>query len=285
MKIFTTVALVLLIFAMQPFPAGAVPPERPKLAAAAAAGEDLLELDTSSVSAFSRELRKHYAISLKDNNSYLSGIGGKKMMDEISLCLSLFSPEFIKKMVDYYSKEHSSFFTLEIVKPSNSYYAYVEWGTNIKICLAYNSNNERNGVKASVLAHELGHMVHFISEDYMRKARIKLDLMEINGKFNYVGDKYRRDWNEYRHGTTFVRSYSLYSHYEDVATIFEELVGDPESMQERLNDPLNASLRKKVEYIRDMTYNCISDECSALFAPLEEDDSAYWKIESLPKAS
>ncbi|MCL2031536.1 MAG: type III secretion system effector protein [Oscillospiraceae bacterium] len=224
-------------------------------------------LDMSSSEAFIRDAAEKYSITLTDGNGYLSGPEGRGMMEEIDRGLALFSPAFIQTLASAYA-DYGARFILQLDRPSREEYGYIEWDGDLTISLRYDRDPEYNGITASVLAHELGHAVHYIVEEAIGEQRSEREIGAFNGRFSYAGNRYARVWNASTHGTTFAYDYSLYDYYEDVATIFELLVREPGEMRARLSDPRNKPLRDKTEYIRDMTYRHISPECAAVFAPL-----------------
>ena len=226
-------------------------------------------LNTTSVDAFIRDIKTTYAIMLTDKNGYLSGPDGQRMMEELGRCLALYSPGFIQKLVACYSRYDANFI-VQLEGPVNGKLGHTDWADDLVISLYYNSHPSYSGISAAYLSHELGHTVHFLVEKETGGMSNESEITVFNRNFSYVGDRYNRVWSEGTHGTTFAYDYGMCNHYEDVATILERLVADPEGMCSRLNDPQNTPLRKKTEYIRDMAYQYISDECAAVFAPLNE---------------
>jgi len=60
----------------------------------------------------------------------------------------------------------------------------------------------------------------------------------------------------------------MYDYYEDIATIFQYLIQRADDMDWRLSNKANEPLRNKTEYLRDVIYEYISDECWIIFEPL-----------------
>jgi hypothetical protein len=256
--------------------AGAASSPKAGSSVSAEGAAEIKPLDMSSPEAFIKDVSDVYGITLKDANKYLSGKNGEFYMTEIDRCLSLFSPEFILETVDFYAYFNYAF-VISLEGASTTEYASI----NIKdktvlIKLHQNDNPLLNGVTAHGLAHELGHAVHIIAEAYVGERTVQKDMRGFNGKFAYVGDSYERNWRERLHSAVFAYSYGMYSYEEDIATIFERLVYDPDGMAERLSDPKNSALRLKTEYIRNMAYTYVSESCKAIFEPLyraEEKDA------------
>ena len=251
---------------------------------AAAESSAVKDLDMSSRQAFINDVRKSYHINISDRYGYLSGNTGRRHMRELNKCLSLFSPDFIKKLVAAYA-EYDSRFIIRLERPSEDDAGYAKWDGDFTIGLHYDKDPDLNGITAGTLAHELGHAIHFMAEEEIGERRSEREMKSFNGRFSYAGSRYERVWNERSHGTTFAYDYAMYDYYEDIACIFEMLVSDPEGMKSRLLNPRNRPLFLKTRYIRDMAYKYISDECSAVFAPLPEKQAQRNVIAALNTAA
>ena len=237
--------------------------------------DGLYELDMSSSEAFIKDVKKAYNITLIDSYNVLSGLDGEYLKSELNHGLSLFSPRFIKKLVSIYS-EYDASFIIELGGVNIHEYGCTEWDRDLTITLYYNVVPSENGITAAVLAHEMGHAVHFILEEAIGESRSEKDLREFNGEFDYVGYSYVYEWDKGTHSFVFAYNYGMYDYYEDIATIFELLAEKPDEMFGRLSNYRYEVLFLKTSYIRDMTYLHISDECSAIFAPLSSAES-YWE--------
>ncbi|MCL2003292.1 MAG: hypothetical protein FWG72_04710 [Oscillospiraceae bacterium] len=222
--------------------------------------------DMSSPETFIQDIKRMYSITLTDEHKHLSGPDGGWMMKEISRCLALYSPGFVREMTAMYAEYGSRFF-IRLDSPSEDDYGAIEWEDDVIIYLRYDSVPEWNGITAATLSHEMAHAVHFIVEEMVGEEEIKREMRMANKDFAYVGNRYDSVWQERIHAAAFAYDYGMYDAYEDAATILEMLVDDPEGMRRRLNNPENAILRRKTEYLYALA-SMISDECGALFAPL-----------------
>jgi hypothetical protein len=227
-------------------------------------------LDMSSAEAFIDDVSSIYDITLIDGYDLLSGSEGSRIMEEIEFCLMLFSPGFLQRLVYLYAGHGSGFF-IRLEGPSDYEFGSIEWDDDLVIFLRYDDNPDENGVNAATLAHELGHAVHFIVEEIVGEEQIENDLRSVNGDFTYAGDRYHSVWDEAAHITVFAYNYGMFDHYEDIATIFEMLAGDPGGMSTRLNDPESGILRQKTEYIRELAL-VVSEDTGGLFDPLEREE-------------
>jgi hypothetical protein len=232
--------------------------------------DDGISLDLSSPKAFKDSVWKYFYVILEDDEGFLYGDEGLEYMQDIAHVLTLFSPGFMKVMSDYYHNEHRSTYIIRIEGENDDRYGIAAWRRNIIVTVHYDSDPELNGITAPVLAHEIGHTVHFMIEEFIGEEQSEADMTALNSEFEYVGDNYDRIWREKLHGTAFAYDYSMYCYYEDIATIFELLVEDPRDMTARLSDPYSEILLRKTQYIREMTYKYISDECYLIFMPLYE---------------
>jgi hypothetical protein len=224
---------------------------------------------TVSAEAFIQHINATYHVTLEDPHGYLSGRDGAFHIGELDRALTLFSPAFLQSLVARYAR-YGARFTIRLEPPSQTDAASIEWDRDLLIVLHYDRNPALNGITAGVLAHELGHAIHYLAEEN-GSWDIQSDLEAINAPHQYAGSRYARTWrSDGGLNMFFAYSYGLFNHYEDIATIFELLVDDPEGMRARLADPRNAALRRKTEYIRDMAFYHISDACFAVFAPLDE---------------
>jgi hypothetical protein len=230
----------------------------------------LSTLDKSSPSAFIDSVWEQYMVILQDSDKLLYTEKGLEYKQEIERALLLFSPAFMKTLVNIYHKEYRATYILRLGGHNDEQYGTAEWFNNIIITLYLDNDPVFCGINAAVLAHEIGHTIHYLFEEYIGEEQSERDMKEFNGDFFYVGDRYDRVWRYELHGTTFAYDYSLYCYYEDIATIFELLAEDPEGMTQRLSDPRNEPLFLKTQYIREMTYKYISDECYLIFMPLYE---------------
>jgi len=230
----------------------------------------LVLFDKSSPEAFIESIWNNFGIVLQDGEDFFSSDEGIGYMEEIEHVLFLFSPEFMEKMTDYFRSEHRAKYFLRLGGQNDDQYGLAEWRKNIIVSVFYDKNPEFCGITAPVLAHEIGHTIHYLVEEYIGEKKSEADMRAFNGDFDYVEDRYDRVWREKIHGTTFAYDYGMHCYYEDIATIFELLVEDPAEMTARLSDPLNEPLFLKTQYIREITYEYISDECYLIFMPLYE---------------
>jgi hypothetical protein len=240
--------------------------------------EDRLQeskLDTSSVDAFIDGIWSKYGVVLEDNHGFLSGSYGSYRMNEIEVTLRLFSPWFIKALSDIYAGYNADLIIR--VEGYNDYASgMVEWCGDLIITLFYDSNPTSGRFKRSTLAHEMGHAVHFVIEEFIGSLQSERGMEVLNGSFPYVGSRYSSEWDDFLHSTTFAYAYGMYNFYEDWATIFEVLANpNPRDMIARLTDARNEPLFLKIQYIRDLSYRYISNECWAVFFPLYEAEE-YW---------
>jgi hypothetical protein len=226
-------------------------------------------VDLSSPETFIVGIGETYGIIIMDKYDYLSSDSGKEFMLEIERCLSLFSAGFIRKLVDFYGS-HGYPFIISLDEPSETEYASITISEDVTILLHYDDDPVFNGIKADKLAHELGHAIHIVAETRVGSRRVRDDMKKFNGNFAYVGDRYAKAWRERTHGTAFAYYYGMHSYEEDIACFFQMLVADPAGMESRLSDSRNSALLQKTVYIRNFTYKYISDECGAVFEPLEK---------------
>jgi len=224
-------------------------------------------LDMFSAEAFIADVNATYNIFLKDHLDHLSSHLGRGMMLELGYALSLFSPTFIRELVAEYEK-HDASFIVELGDHNDFEYGITTWRRNLTIVLYHDRNPNRSGITAAVLTHELAHAAHFIIEEYIGEERSEREMTSFNGKLQYVEDMYDEVWRPDYHSFYFAYDYGMYDYYEDIATIMEWLVAEPDDMFERLSDHNYEALFGKAVYIRDIMYYYISDECSALFMPL-----------------
>jgi len=229
----------------------------------------LYRLDMSSVDAFIDDIKRTYNVVLLDERGYLSGPDGDYLMLELNDALALFTPDFIRALVEEY-KEYDSRFYIILEEPSTTEFGITEWDQNLSITLHYDRDPEENGISAAVFAHELAHAVHFIIEEYIGEARSENELRIFNGPFDYVEDDYDYIWDYDAHAPFFAYDYGMYDYYEDFATIIEMLIGFPDDMLERFSDGRNEALFNKTIYLRELIYYYISDACSPVFTPLYE---------------
>jgi hypothetical protein len=227
-------------------------------------------LDMSSPSAFIDSVWERYGIILQDHEELLYTAEGLGYKQEIAHALWLFSPEFMRTLADTFHKEHRATYIIRLGGHNDDQYGTAEWYNNIIITIYKDNDPAFCGITAPVLAHEIGHTIHYLIEEYITEEQSERDMESFNGGFYYVGDDYDSVWRYKLHGNTFAYDYSLHCYYEDIATIFELLVEDPEDMARRLADPWNEPLLLKTQYIREMTYRYVSDECWMVFMPLYE---------------
>jgi len=232
---------------------------------------NLYTLDMSSPEAFLVDVKDTYNMTLTDVHDYLSGSDGGFLMSELDRALALFTPEFLKALVDEY-REYDSMFYILLEGPSTTEFGMTEWSKDLVITLHYDRDPDENGITAAVLAHELAHAVHFIIEEYIGESRSHMELRSFNGAFNYVGDDYDSVWDPETHGYYFAYDYGMYDYYEDIATIIELMVAFPEEMFERFLDMYHNPLIRKTMYIRDIFYFYILE--TEIFAPLYEAEMA-----------
>jgi hypothetical protein len=231
-------------------------------------------LEKSSPAAFADSMWDIYTVVLQDSEELLHTDKGIEYMQEIEHALQLFSPAFMREMAALYHKEHRATYIIRLGGHNDNQYGTAVWHNNIIVTLYLDNNPELCGINASVLAHEIGHTIHYLIEEYIGEKQSERDMTAFNGDFAYVGDRYDRVWRYKLHGTTFAYDYGMYCYYEDTATIFEALVEDPDDMARRLSDPYNQPLFLKTQYIREMTYKYVSDECYLIFMPLYEAEEA-----------
>lgn len=246
-------------------------------------------LDMSSGTAFISDVKATYGVVLMDNNNYLSGSKGKEAMQAIDKTLSAFSPDFMKSLVEAYIKEYESQIIIRI--EGSSYFAeygndvvlgYIEFNPRVKLCqivLRYDSDPDYHGVTAVALSHEIGHAVHFLLNRLAGTSAITKNLQALNDPYKYMDEKeaFARGWKEATQGVVFARNQGMSAAEEDIATMFEVLVGDTTGsitrlstdIRTRLKDPYNETLRQKMAYVRDITYEYLG-KCPGVFAPLEE---------------
>ncbi|MDR2531997.1 MAG: hypothetical protein LBC82_04065 [Oscillospiraceae bacterium] len=231
-------------------------------------------LDKSSPQAFTDSIWEIFIIVLTDDEDFLSEENSSDYMDEIEHALMLFSPEFMRTMVSYYHREYSSTYFINISGYNEDLAGlakrawYPGFGGNVSVTLFFDSDAENCGITAPVLAHEIAHTVHYLIEDFTDAGQIEKEMQALNGDFIYVDVLFNAFWNEALHSTTFANEYGMHCHYEDIASIIGLLVGDPDGMAVRLSDPQNEPLFLKTQYIREMFYEYISDDCFLVFAPL-----------------
>ena len=235
---------------------------------------DLVTLDMSSADAFIADVQRVYDVKLTDERGYLSGSDGALLMRELNHTLSLFTPDFIRVLVEEYGYYNAGF-SIALEGPSSTEFGLTEWDRDLKITLHYDRDPEENGISAAVLAHELAHAVHFIIEEYLGEARSESELRYFNGEFDYVEDDYDHVWDPDIHGRFFAYDYGMYDYYEDFATVIEMLIAFPDDMLERFSDAQHEALLRKTIYLRDIMYFYISDTCFPLFSPLYEAE-ALW---------
>ena len=231
---------------------------------------EIQKLDRTSPSAFIDSAWEIYGVILQDREKFLYTGRGAEYMQEIEHALMLFSPTFMRRLTEHYHREYRATYMINIEGHNDDYYGIAVWQTNVVVTLHFDEDIESCGITAPVLAHEIGHTIHFLFEEYTGVEQSELDMMAFNGDFFYVGDDYDVVWREKLHETTFAYDYGMHCYYEDVATIFELLAEDPREMTARLSDPWNEPLLLKTQYIREMTYKYISDECWLIFMPLYE---------------
>ena len=230
---------------------------------------NLYSLDMSSADAFIADMQRAYDIELSDERGYLSGSDGADLMRELNKTLSLFTPEFIRALVEEYKEYNSKFFII-LEGPSTAEFGVTEWDKHLTITLHYDGDPEENGITAAVLAHELAHAVHFIIEESIGETRSESELRVFNGPFDYVKDDYDSVWDHDLHSPFFAYDYGMYDYYEDFATTLEMLVGFADEMLERFNDTQHEALFNKTIYLRNLIYSYISDACFPVFTPLYE---------------
>ncbi|MCL2633573.1 MAG: hypothetical protein FWD34_03565 [Oscillospiraceae bacterium] len=227
------------------------------------------EGNADSAESFINKIKSDYSIILQDNGNYLSSSRGRHYMNEIEHALSLFSPAFIKKLVTEVAEFGDDIYLILDVSETGEETGLIEWDDNgLIISLYYERDPEDCGIDVATLAHELGHAVHFIIEEFIGEEQSEIEITAFNGSFSYVGDTYDFDWDEAIHATTFAYDYGMSEYYEDISTIFEYLASKPDEMYTRFIDPNNEPLLLKTQYIREITYMYISSDCFLLFAPL-----------------
>jgi len=228
--------------------------------------------DMSSAEAFIEDVYLVCGVILEDNNGFLSASFGKDLMHEIDAVLKLFSPAFIKEMVIFYATFGSDLIIC-LEGEDEEMFGYVVWDLNadLIITLYHSSDPDENGVSLPTLTHELAHAAHFIVEEYIGEKQSEQIMRAFNGRFDYLEDDYEHKWNEVTHGTAFAYDYGLYDYYEDWATTIEMFtMFDHLELTDRLSVWRNEPLFRKAQYVRDMMYHYISDDCHQLFAPLYE---------------
>jgi len=221
-----------------------------------------------------------YHIVLLDDYELLHDEIGESRMKELEMTLQLYSQPFIRKMVSIYNEMGAGFF-IEINENDEDAHGSASWGedADLLITLNYNDDGEVAGVNHSTLSHELAHAMHFIIEENIGEDRAGEELMALNQGFPYTED-YEDEWDEELHSPVFSYDYGMYNHLEDWATMIEEMTNfsptnlttATKQMSERLIDPQNEPLLIKAQYIREMIYKYISDECSAIFRTLYESE-------------
>jgi len=230
-------------------------------------------LDTSSVEAFIRDIREIYNIILEDDYELLHDEIGESRMKELELTLVMYSPAFIRTMVSIYN-DMGSDFIISIRESADDAFGSASWaeGEDLVIVLNYDNDELDGGVNHDTLSHELAHAMHFIIEESIGYDRAEEDMTAFNDGFQYVDD-YINEWDEELHSPFFAYDYGMYNYLEDWATVIEELTmltqrgltSSTEELSERLSDPRNEPLLRKAQYIREMIYKYISDECSVIF--------------------
>jgi len=210
---------------------------------------------------------------LEDDHGLLRDEIGEARMKELELTLVMYSPAFIRTMVSIYN-DMGSDFIISIRESEDDAFGSASWaeGEDLIIVLNYDNDELDGGVNHDTLSHELAHAMHFIVEENIGYDRAEDDMMAFNGGFPYVDD-YGDEWDEELHSPFFAYDYGMYNYLEDWATVIEELTmltqrgltTSTEELSERLSDPRNEPLLGKAQYIREMIYKYISDECSIIF--------------------
>ncbi|MCL2079962.1 MAG: hypothetical protein FWH17_09010 [Oscillospiraceae bacterium] len=236
---------------------------------AAAGTPPAADTDTACAGAFASDsfitgIYDEYSIVIEDPEGCLNKANGAAAGEEITRCLKAFSADFIRDLVLRYKQYGSSFIIrLEPLWDRNG--GSARWTSDLVICLRFDENPSKSKATAGILAHELGHSVQFIINESYGRGSVEDGMTKLSRPYGYVGDSYNSEFKEELHGGVFACAYGMADVYEDIATIFELLVQDSEKMRSRLSNPENVPLRDKVLYIRDLTYQFVSDKCAALF--------------------
>ena len=230
-------------------------------------------LNTSSAEAFIDSVREIYNVILEDDYGLLHDEIGESRMKELELTLVMYSPAFIRILVSIYNDMGSNFI-ISIVESEDDAFGSASWaeGEDLIITLNYYNDELDGGVNHDTLSHELAHAMHFIIEEKIGYDHAEEDMMAFNQGFPYVED-YVGEWDEELHSPIFAYDYGMYNYLEDWATVIEELTmltqrgltTSTEELSERLSDPRNEPLLRKAQYIREMIYKYISEECSVIF--------------------
>ena len=235
-------------------------------------------LDTSSAEAFIESMRSVYHIIFVDDYGLLHDEIGVSRMKELETTLKMYSPGFIRTMVSLYNDMDADFI-IAIEESDDDDFGSASWGGggDLVISLYYKRTGLDGGVNHDTLSHELGHAMHYIIEENIGEDRAEQEMMALNQGFPYTED-YENVWDEELHSPVFAYDYGMYNYLEDWATLVEELMmltqrgltTSTQELSERLSDPRNEPLLIKAQYIRDMVYKHISDECSEIFFKLYE---------------
>ncbi|MCL2698354.1 MAG: M64 family metallopeptidase, partial [Oscillospiraceae bacterium] len=149
-------------------------------------------LNMSSPEAFIDSVWNIFGVVLQDNEELLYSEKGLDYMREIEHALWLFSPAFMRRLTDTFHKEHRATYIIRLGGHNDDQYGIAEWFNNIIITVFLDNDPAFCGITAPVLAHEIGHTIHYLIEEYIGEEQSELDMMVLNGEFEYAGDRYDR---------------------------------------------------------------------------------------------
>ena len=232
-----------------------------------------------SDSAYAMALKAMYGITLRDDGGFLHLLDNSAARDSIDSTFAAFSPSYINRLSAFFESIGVRFALCieegELKLDKNGEFEFVlgrfdvsEDSPEAAITLYHYPELGMDGVNTATLAHELGHATHYVIRYLIGDIQLEKLISQYNAGFEYVGGSHIEEWDYIEHAPVFAYSYGMMNHSEDVATIFEKLVDSPEGMRARLSDPSNSALFKKVQEIRRLTYEYVSSETCAVFAPI-----------------
>ncbi len=190
-------------------------------------------------------LSKKYGIKVVDESKYL------KQEDIIVLnsALSLFGENVIKKIIEFYKSVGVSFSitilnpTEEVIKKGTLAYAFQE-GSASGVNLYTPKGYFKGGIHADVIAHELGHIVHYILDYQVGEQKLKEEYTKLN-KGEQYDDNYKPE-EQY----IFPNEYGSTNYYEDFASMFELFAKSPNEMKSKISTGKYFALHHKAKVIK-----------------------------------
>ncbi len=199
------------------------------------------------------QLEEKFGITIDDMHGYLRGNKSAEYIALLDKTMDLFGVEVMWAIADYYAGYDMDFIltvrepTKQAIAEDSVAYAFEdEYGAGIELYVPGIARGI-DGMNVATIAHELGHIVHYIAE-YEGDEDIESAFIGHNKGLAYDedGSSYDKPNGKY----VFVNDYASTSYYEDIASIFEYLAAEPNTIQKWFADNAYAPILKKAQLLK-----------------------------------